>query len=123
MVFPTAVIRRTFTFIFFISFAVTNSQTWQTLNANTLSWRFEDMYFIDHNTGWVVDGGGQILNTSDGGQTWTQQYYNSNQYFRSVEFANEQVGFAGTLANGNPNAQLFRTTLLIRPGEEDQFTC
>ncbi|MEO1032012.1 MAG: YCF48-related protein [Bacteroidota bacterium] len=85
------------------------TQSWQTLNANTLSWRFEDMHFVEPDMGWVVDGGGQILKTTNGGQSWTQQYYNSNQYFRSVEFFNDQIGFAGTLSSGGPNAQLLRT--------------
>ncbi len=43
------------------------SQSWQTLNASTLGWRFEDMQFVDAETGWVVDGGGQILKTSKNG--------------------------------------------------------
>ena len=85
------------------------AQAWQTLNASTLSWRFEDMYFVDESNGWVVDGGGQILHTNDGGETWNQQYLNSEHYFRSVEFYNQNIGFAGTLANGNPNATLLRT--------------
>ncbi len=85
------------------------SQSWQTLNATTFSWRFEDMQFIDTEMGWVVDGGGQILKTSNGGLSWTQQFYNSDYYFRSVEFFNDQIGFAGTLANGAPTASLFKT--------------
>lgn len=85
------------------------AQEWQTLNVSTLSWRFEDMQFIDADIGWVVDGGGQILKTMDGGITWNQQYYNSNHYFRSVEFYNDQIGFAGTLSNGNPTATLLKT--------------
>ena len=85
------------------------AQSWQTLNVNTFGWRFEDMQFVDTEIGWVVDGGGQILKTIDGGLTWNQQYYNSNHYFRSVEFYDENIGFAGTLANGNPNATLLKT--------------
>lgn len=84
-------------------------QQWQTLNATTFGWRFEDMQFVDKDTGWVVDGGGQILKTSDGGLNWNQQFYDSDYYFRSVEFYNESIGFAGTLANGNPNASLLKT--------------
>jgi len=86
------------------------AQTWQTLNVNTLSWRFEDLQFVDSEIGWVVDGGGQILKTTNGGLNWTQQYYNPDHYFRSVEFYNINIGFAGTLANGNPNATLLKTT-------------
>ena len=89
--------------------ALIQAQEWQTLNASTLGWRFEDMQFVDPEIGWVVDGGGQILKTSDGGENWTQQHYNSNHYFRSVEFVNDQIGYAGTLANGNPSATLLKT--------------
>lgn len=98
--------------LFLLGFAFQHGygQSWQTLNASSLSWRFEDMFFISPEQGWVVDGGGQIMTTSNGGQNWTQQYHNSNFYFRSVEFLNSQLGFAGTLANGNPNAQLLKTT-------------
>lgn len=85
------------------------AQEWQTLNANTLSWRFEDMQFVNVDTGWVVDGGGQILKTTNGGLNWVQQFYDSDYYFRSVEFYDENLGFAGTLANGNPNASLLKT--------------
>jgi len=86
------------------------TQSWQTQNANTLSWRFEDMHFVSPDMGWVVDGGGQILKTTDGGLNWQQQFYDSNLYFRSVEFFNDQIGFAGTLSNSGPNAQLLKTT-------------
>ncbi len=96
--------------IFGLTLCSLQAQSWQTLNANTLSWRFEDLCFVDPDIGWVVDGGGQILKTVNGGQNWTQQFYNSSLYFRSVEFLNDQLGFAGTLANGNPTAQLLRTT-------------
>ncbi|MFD2824140.1 YCF48-related protein [Lacinutrix iliipiscaria] len=95
-------------FSFFSQFGL--AQEWQTLNVNTLGWRFEDMQFVDPDIGWVVDGGGQILKTIDGGENWTQQYYNSDRYFRSVEFYDDQIGYAGTLANGNPAATLLRTT-------------
>ncbi len=96
-------------FLILISFFI-EAQTWQTLNVNTLGWRFEDMQFVNPDVGWVVDGGGQIVKTIDGGETWSQQYYNSDRYFRSVEFFNEEIGYAGTLANGNPTATLLKTT-------------
>lgn len=94
--------------VFFLTIS-SFGQNWQTLNASTLSWRFEDMQFVDPEIGWVVDGGGQILKTADGGETWNQQHFNSDHFFRSVEFINDQIGFAGTLANGNPNTTLLKT--------------
>ena len=46
-----------------------------------------------------------VVDSEDHGRGFelTQQFYNSN-YFRSVEFFDEQVGFAGTLSSA-----LFRT--------------
>ena len=82
-----------------------SAQTWTTLNANSLSWRFEDLFFVDADIGWAVDGGGQILKTLDGGDNWVQQFYDSDQFFRSVEFFDANIGFAGTLSNA-----LFKTT-------------
>lgn len=78
--------------------------TWTTLPPNSLSWRFEDLFFVNADVGWAVDGGGQILKTTNGGDSWTQQFHDSNFYFRSVAFFDEQVGFAGTLSSA-----LFRT--------------
>lgn len=96
--------------IIIASLSTINAQpSWETLNATTFGWRFEDMQFISPEVGWVVDGGGQILKTTNGGLSWTQQYYNSAHYFRSVEFFDENIGFAGTLSNGNPNATLLKT--------------
>lgn len=94
--------------LFLFPYLVT-AQQWQTLNASTLSWRFEDMQFVNKDVGWVVDGAGQILKTTNGGVNWTQQFYDSDYYFRSVEFYDENIGFAGTLANGNPSASLLKT--------------
>ena len=55
-------------------------QSWTTQNANSLGWRFEDLFFIDENTAWACDGGGQIIKTTDGGENWVQQYYNSDYH-------------------------------------------
>ncbi|HOP44995.1 MAG TPA: YCF48-related protein [Flavobacteriales bacterium] len=88
----------------FVPFVCFAQGSWQVLSASSLSWRFEDLFFVNDSVGWAVDGGGQILKTTDAGSSWTQQFYNSNYYFRSVEFFDEQVGFAGTLSSA-----LFRT--------------
>jgi photosystem II stability/assembly factor-like uncharacterized protein len=58
--------------------------------------RFDDMSFIHPDTGWVVSGGGKIFRTNDGAASWALQYEN-DFYFRSVEFVDAQLGFAGTL--------------------------
>ena len=52
---------------------------------------------------WVVNFEGEIFNTTDGGQTWTRQLLEQTRsgdpvQFRSVAFANENAGWAGSLA-------------------------
>lgn len=70
----------------------------------TSSARFDDVYFINTDTGWAVNGTGLIYKTSDGGNEWNIQF-SVNQYFRSVEFLNADTGFAGTLGHA-----FYRTT-------------
>lgn len=85
--------------LFTLTIGASSAQTWNTLPANSLSWRFEDIFFIDEQTGWAVDGGGQILRTDNAGASWTQQFYDSDHFFRSVEFLDANIGFAGTLSS------------------------
>lgn len=73
--------------------------------ANT---RLDDIYFFNKDTGLVVTSYGQILKTTDGGNTWQGKYFaplTASTYFRSIEFSdNHQYGIAGAL-DGN----VFRT--------------
>lgn len=86
-----------------------SSQTWQTLpNSPIATGRFEDLWFINENTGWVVERHAteKILKTTDGGITWDVQLNSSTGItLRSVAFNNENLGWAGGL-----NGALLRTT-------------
>jgi photosystem II stability/assembly factor-like uncharacterized protein len=99
----------TSTLLFLFALAPAAAQSWTTLNATTLSWRFEDMFFVNEQKGWCVDGGGQIIRTTNGGLSWQQVYYDNEVYFRSVEFKDENTGFAGALGGSSSDARLFRT--------------
>ena len=78
---------------------------WQAIpNAPSNQGRFDDVFFVDSLHGWLAGSAGRIYRTSDGGVNWTQ-VYNSNYYFRSIEFFNQQIGYAGTL-----DKKLLRTT-------------
>ncbi len=71
---------------------------WQTLptapvHANS---RHDDVWFADDFTGWVVNGGGEIWHTSDGGDSWQLQF-ETGVYNRAVTFASAQRGWVGTL--------------------------
>ncbi len=72
---------------------------------------FRDVCFINSTHGWVVGqnktglGGGIILNTEDGGNSWNLQLYNRSHYFRSIQTHDGQTirvtGVGGILYSNN----------------------
>lgn len=80
---------------------------WQPLTSivsNGNNQRFDDVFFINDNTGWAANGANaSVYKTTDGGVTWTLQLSEysealpGNYYFRNIEFLNENIGFVGTL--------------------------
>lgn len=83
----------------------TNLQ-WFTTNAPIASSRTDDIWFIDPLVGWAVNSNGQIIKTTDGGNTWEQQFQD-RIYLRCVSFANPLKGWVGTLT---PGKRLYSTT-------------
>jgi photosystem II stability/assembly factor-like uncharacterized protein len=85
------------------------SQTWQIVpNSPVTNDRFEDLWFVNLNTGWVVEYKGldRILKTTDGGLNWTVQFSSPDSIpFRSVAFNNAMLGWAGSI-----NGALYKTT-------------
>lgn len=68
--------------------------------------RHEDASFVSATTGWVVNLSGEVFKTTNGGQTWALQSAIKTRtgmpvQLRSVGFANEQVGWAGSLSEGH----------------------
>lgn len=64
--------------------------------------RYDDVFFLDENVGWAARGGSAaVFKTINAGSTWTQQVVSStpNEYYRNIEFLNENIGFLGTLNN------------------------
>ncbi len=71
-----------------------------------LQTRFEDVYFTNASTGFLVGFSGQIYKTTDGGTNWQNTAPVAASQIRSVEFLDDGVtGIAGTLSG-----QLYRTT-------------
>lgn len=64
------------------------------------SYRFEDGSFLDPETGWIVNGDGEVFRTSDAGANWTRQA-TLPAYLRSVVFVSPARGFIGTLNRDN----------------------
>lgn len=82
---------------------------WVKTNAPTASSRTDDIWFVNENVGWAVNSNGQILKTDDGFRTFVEQAHLKGNYLRCVSFANEKVGWVGTLARQLVNERLFRT--------------
>ncbi|GAB1545215.1 hypothetical protein NUACC21_78910 [Scytonema sp. NUACC21] len=79
---------------------------WFSTNAPIASSRTDDIWFIDPQVGWAVNSNGQIIKTTDGGNTWEQQFQD-RIYLRCVGFANALKGWVGTLTAGK---RLYSTT-------------
>jgi len=82
---------------------------WHVLPAapTTAGARHEDVWFATPLDGWVVNGEGQVWNTSDGGESWQLQL-STLHFFRSVTFATPLRGWVGALFT--PVPVLFETT-------------
>jgi photosystem II stability/assembly factor-like uncharacterized protein len=75
--------------------------------------RFDDVYFVSADTGWVVNVDGELYQTTDGGASWVRRHdATADEYLRSVGFANDSVGWIGNLNRFNnplPSKALFET--------------
>jgi len=52
------------------------------------------IYFIEENTGWVVDGSSEIFKTINGGTNWISQPSGINTHLSSIFFINNNTGWA-----------------------------
>jgi len=57
----------------------------------------DDIYFVNPDTGWSINGSGKIYRTYDGGATWTNLLTQTGTYFRCVGFISSTTGFAGNV--------------------------
>lgn len=79
------------------------SQNFVPVEAINYGGRVDDVFFLDSLNGYWCTGSGQILKTTDG--LTASVIYQAGGYLRSIEFLDENVGFAGTLDN-----LMYRTT-------------
>jgi len=68
--------------------------------------RFDDVYFINPNQGWLVDpidgypnAYGKVYETRNGGESWELIHDSMSSYLRSVGFIDSLHGFIGNLAD------------------------
>ena len=87
--------------------------TWQEQMYGT-GYHFNDVYFINPDTGWVVGEDlslqhyAVIFNTTDGGATWNMQSFNSDETLEGVYFNNDSTGYA--VGGSNTVGRILKTT-------------
>ena len=87
-------------------------------NTDTIlsKYNYNDMYFFNEKEGMAVGNEGKIIRTSDGGKTWTTVASGTNQNIRSIEFINENTGWAaatGSLLKTNDGGSTW--SVIIAP--------
>jgi photosystem II stability/assembly factor-like uncharacterized protein len=83
--------------------------SWRLTNApgsTEPGFRTDDVFFVNATTGWAVNSEGNIIKTTDGGDSWTTQAHFDDVYLRAVGFANANTGWVGTLT---PTLRLLHT--------------
>jgi photosystem II stability/assembly factor-like uncharacterized protein len=73
---------------------------WRKLETEPYRGKQDDIYFVNENVGWYVNGAGKIFRTQDGGTTWQLQLDQPGTFFRCVAFIDDQRGFAGNIGPG-----------------------
>jgi photosystem II stability/assembly factor-like uncharacterized protein len=73
--------------------------------------RVDDIFIINGKTGYAVCGDGWIAKSIDSGNTWSTVFQDAGIYFRSVEFINEQKGFAGGFSPNQIAKDIFLRTV------------
>jgi photosystem II stability/assembly factor-like uncharacterized protein len=70
---------------------------WKKLNTPAFRGKQDDIFFVDVQTGWYVNGEGKIYKTTDSGATWVEKLSKPGTYFRTIAFIDEKTGFAGNI--------------------------
>lgn len=73
------------------------SYSWSKLNTKPYPGKQDDIWFVNENTGWYVNGLGSIYHTKNGGADWELQLEKKGTFFRCIAFLDEKTGFAGTV--------------------------
>jgi photosystem II stability/assembly factor-like uncharacterized protein len=95
----------------FWAYPVFAQNAWSVCNAPNFSSRVDDVFMVNTRTGYAVSGDGQIVKTTNGGVVWNMVAMFPGTYLRSVEFVNEQKGFAGGFPNASGNNNILVSTV------------
>lgn len=70
---------------------------------------FDGLFVLNETTAWASGDIGRIIKTTDGGMTWVQQTPPTTNYVYSINFVDENTGYAGA-SGAAPPSQLLKTT-------------
>jgi photosystem II stability/assembly factor-like uncharacterized protein len=70
---------------------------WAKLKTEPFRGKQDDIFFINTEVGWYVNGSGKIFKTTDGGVTWVKKLDKPGTFFRCIGFVDERRGFAGNV--------------------------
>jgi photosystem II stability/assembly factor-like uncharacterized protein len=70
---------------------------WQKLDTVAFKGKQDDIFFLNPNLGWYVNGIGKIYRTTDGGKSWVEKLSKPGTYFRTIGFVDEKLGYAGNV--------------------------
>ncbi len=86
-----------FFLLFVTSISIAQEFTWEKLTTEPYRGKQDDITFVDKETGWYVNGYGNIYHTTDGGLIWEKQLEKKGSFFRCIAFIDKKVGFAGAV--------------------------
>jgi len=70
---------------------------WKKLATEPYKGKQDDIFFVDPQLGFYVNGAGRIYKTTDGGESWRKVLDQPGTYFRTIGFLDAQNGFAGNI--------------------------
>ena len=80
--------------------ALPGDARWASTSAPASTRKQDDIWFVDPDRGWYVNGSGEVRGTTDGGETWTLLVEKPGTYFRAIAFLDDRNGFAGNIGPG-----------------------
>lgn len=83
---------RPFLFLILALSVQTASAAWVKLRAPTFSWLY-DVTFVSATKGFIVGAGGTVLETADGGATWTKRKNLTDDTIRQIIFSDPNNGW------------------------------
>jgi photosystem II stability/assembly factor-like uncharacterized protein len=89
-----------------LGLSLVNAQTWRVgLGATYSGISFNDAWYVNATTGWIVGSDGIVLKTTDAGQTWNSAQTDSLGDLQSVYFRSVTDGYIG-----GSSRKLYKTT-------------